>query len=246
MNSSRPSTESVSVRIICGQGGRLAAIALLVGVSALTGCRGGAGAGPTTSLGALEIRGDADYKGEQFAEAASSYAKYIEGKPGDKVVRAKLGAALLRAGQPEAAVTHLRVAYSQSPTNDAILDDLADALVKSNQKDEAFRLLRARCADRGSTGDWLRLGRAGLRMADTDTARASLLTAAKVDGGRSVEPQIALSDFYAAINDRPNAVKRLRMAYFIDAAAPDVVARVAKLGVTAGPTFGLPPEELGR
>jgi hypothetical protein len=58
-----------------------------------------------------------------------------------------------------------------------------------------------------------------------------------------VGPQVALVDFYTALQDPANAERRLRMAAFVDRQSTEVLRRVRDLGVIDGPTFPMPPEE---
>jgi predicted Zn-dependent protease len=191
----------------------------------------------------LRYRGDTRMSTGQYDQAAEAYQQYIDRNPGNPYIRAAAGKAYLKAGQPNQAAYHLRVAISQRPQEEETLNDLCEALLQSGQRDELFRTLRANAADRGNTNDFIRLGRYALALGDIDTARTALLTAAKIDKGRTVGPQVALVDFYTALQDPANAERRLRMAAFVDRQSTEVLRRVRDLGVIDGPTFPMPPEE---
>lgn len=191
----------------------------------------------------LRYTGVTRMKTGQYVQAEAAFQDFVTRMPGDPYMRAELGKAQLKNGKPSEAAENLRIAYSQRPQDGETLDALAEALVQSKQYDECFRLLRTAAADRGTALDHIRLGKYALRMGDTDTARVAFLTAARIDRGRSTEPQLALCEFYTAINDRPMAVRRLAMAYYLAPEKTEVLEQCRALGVIAGPTFGIMPEE---
>lgn len=190
-----------------------------------------------------QVEGDTAMQTMRYDDAVAAYSRSLELNPGDPHVRAQLGRAYMKAGRPLEASEQFRIAVSQQLGNDACLDELCDALLAAGKHDDLYGLLRTNCADRGSVGDFIRMGRYSHRMGDGDTARTSLLAAARIDGGKTVGPQIALYDFYAAIGDRASASRRLRMAYFIDPKSTDVVSRIQQSGEIPGPTFGLVPSD---
>lgn len=193
------------------------------------------------------FKGDDALQGGQYDDAVVYYTKYLEGYPGEPKVRTSLGKALLRGGHPREAASELRIAYAQRPGDDETMDLLSEAMVASNQHDELHRLLRTNAVDRGTPGDWMRLGRYSLSMGDTDTARTALLTAARVDKGQSPDPQLALCDYYWAIGDKPNATRRLQAAYYLAPRGTATMERMRKLGVNEGPMWaGVVPVEAGQ
>ncbi len=190
------------------------------------------------------LKGDDALLGGQYEAAVGYYNAYLEGRPGEPTVRTSLGRALLRAGRAREAASELRIAYAQRPGHDETADLLSEAMVASNQHDELHRLLRTNAVDRGTTGDHMRLGRYSLAMGDTDTAKTALLTAARVDRGQNPEPQLALCDYYWAVGDRPNAVRRLQAAYYLSPRGTGTLERMRKLGISEGPKWaGRVPEE---
>jgi len=193
----------------------------------------------------LRRRGDHFLETGQYAQAVEEYHAYLERKPGEDDIRANYGRALLKVGRTAEAVEQLQIAYTQNPEDEAALDSLTEALLAANQPDTLFRLLRANAADRGRVSDWLRLGRASLRVGDTDTAHLGFTTAAKVDKGKTAAAQLGLVDYYLATNDSASALRRLRMAYFLAPLDPEVQARIRLLKPVTGPTFALAPDETG-
>lgn len=187
------------------------------------------------------VEGDAAMQIFRYDDAARAYAQYLEISPGQPEIRAKYGRALLAAGRPLDAAEQFRIAVAQAPNNDQYLDELCESLLRADKRDDLFALLRTNCSQRGRVSDHIRLGRFSQRMGDGDTARTALISAARIDAGRTAAPQIALYDFYASIGERAEAMRRLRMAYYVEPKSTDVAQRIAASGAIPGPTFGLPP-----
>jgi hypothetical protein len=80
-------------------------------------------------------------------------------------------------------------------------------------------------------------------MGDADGAEHALLTAAKIDGGKTAAPQIALADFYRSIGDKKAEIVRLRNALYLDPKNPEIPKRLRELGEIPGPSLAMPPEE---
>ena len=89
----------------------------------------------------------------------------------------------------------------------------------------------------------LRLGQFASRVGHADEALTALKTAARLDAGKSVEPQLALASFYGSVNDKPNEIRRLRMASWIAPANIQAAARLRALGEIPGPSQAIQPEE---
>jgi Tfp pilus assembly protein PilF len=194
----------------------------------------------------LRRRGDHYLQAGQYGQAAEEYAAYLQLKPGEDDVRGNYGRALLKTGRAAEAAEQLQIAYTQNPEDDQVLDALTEALLASNQPDALFRLLKSNASDRGRVADFLRLGRASLKVGDTDTAYVAFTQAAKVDKGQTVEAQLGMVDYYLSVRDPANATRRLRMAYFISQHDPEVQARIRLLKPVIGPTFAAVPEERGQ
>lgn len=188
-------------------------------------------------------QGNEAMKGERYQEAYEAYSRYIELRPGEPDMRNALGRSLLALNRYEDAIEHLRIASSQDPENGTYLDDLCEGLLKAGRTEEMFRLLRGNTDNRGNVGDWLRLGRFAAKAGDPDTAKTALLTAARIDRGMTVEPQLELADLAWSLNDKALATQRLRMAAYVAPRSPDVANRIKNWNITTGPTFPLVPAE---
>src|SRR5690606_28395529 len=139
------------------------------------------------------------------------YGEYLSRKPGEARVQLRMARTLLSQGRAVEAVEYAAIAHDLKPGEEEYVETYARALFESGRNEHLFAFLRGMTADRGTSRDFLRLGQYASKLGDADTAEHSLLMAAKLDGGMSIRPQIALADFYAGISDYENARRRLRM-----------------------------------
>lgn len=179
----------------------------------------------------------------RYDEAVTAYKAYLDIKPGEPDMRAALGQALLKNNQPREAIEALRIATLQDPETESYIDRLAEAYIASNRTDDAIRYLKTNTVDNGRVSDWLRLGKYSSLTGDNDLAQQALRTAARIDGGKTPGPQIALHDLALKLGDKKEADSRLRMAYYCDPQDSEVVVRMRAAGVTGGPGFGFVPSE---
>jgi cytochrome c-type biogenesis protein CcmH/NrfG len=105
------------------------------------------------------------------------------------------------------------------------------------------KFLRGLAQDRGGVSDWVRLGRFTARMGDADGAEAALTTAATMDRGQTIEPQLALANLYRSIGATEREKERLRMALYLDPKNEAVMQRLRELGEIPGPSLVLQPTE---
>lgn len=199
-----------------------------------------------TPLTTLRERGDQAFARGDYEVAAQQYGQYVARRPADARARHDLGRALIADGRPGEAIAHLRVAHDLHPDRTEYIESLAEALHAAGRTDELYAFLRGLASDRGGVDDFLRLGQYALKLGDVDEAERALLTAAALDEGRSLEPQLALATLYQSVGDRERAVDRLRMALWVDPANPQVAQRLRDLGEVPGPTMARPPAELPR
>lgn len=204
-------------------------------------CVLGACAGKPAS--AFREQGDVRMDAGQYALAIENYETYLEQRPGDHQARFNLAKAYMASGEPGKAAANMRIVNTQVPGRSAYTEFLAETLLASGRRDELYRLLKSEALDQQTMGDWLRLGRYALRQGDKDTALVALLASAKVDGGRSWEPHVALYDYYRSMGQKPEAIRRIRMAAWVAPMNAEVQRRVKESGQVTGPTFALRPDE---
>lgn len=89
----------------------------------------------------------------------------------------------------------------------------------------------------------MRLGRFSSRMGHPDEAKEAYMTAARLDAGQSFKVQKEIASFFETLGDKQNAVRRLRMAYWLNPSDPEVLAAIRRMGEIPGPSFGMPPAE---
>ena len=210
-------------------------VSLLVTV-ALTGCG-------QRSVLMLEESGLRNLDRGNYAMAVEDFEEAVDRSPGRYESRVGLGRAYLAVGKPREAREQLEVAHTLAPERDYTSALLAEAMHRSGDTAAAARFLRERAEERQTPEDWVRYGRFAARTGDADTAERAMLTGARIDRGMSLEPQVALAEFYSALGDETQAIERLRMASWIDPTNERVVALARELGQTPGPTFARIPNE---
>lgn len=219
-----------------GMAGSLAACGLAMAL--VTGC--------STQRPLPTVKRDADRAFEigNFEKAEADYGEYLARRPFNNEVRYKLGVSQIRTGNAKAAAANLREALDVEPLNDKIADAQADALLATGDKEALTAYVNRLASERGRVADYLRVARATQAIGHLDEAQTALVTAAKIDGGKSVDVQLAIAKFYTQIGDKARAARRLRMAYFLSPENAEVNAMIRAIGEIPGPTFALVPEEM--
>lgn len=212
-------------------------IAPLLAAAILSAC------GTQRPLHILHSDGQFAYKTGNYQEAIADLSAYVVRKPEEHQVRYELALAYIGAGEPRKAVEELNICLDVKPLNDAYMDAYAQALYDAHEYDALTTRLRQNASERGRVSDYIRLGKWSAKLGNADEAKEALLTAAKLDQGMTVGPQLALADFYASVGDKKNEIRRVRMAYFISPTNHEVLDHVHALGELPGPTFPLKPEE---
>jgi tetratricopeptide (TPR) repeat protein len=193
---------------------------------------------------ALRQRGDAAFDAGNIELARTEYIQYNQMRPGRAEIYHKLAICNERLGRSDEALQNHRLAGDLEPDNVEYVESLAEALVNANEFEEAYELLRWRTEQPGLASDYIRLGRFALKMGDADEAETALRTAARIDGGRTIEPHLALADFYRTIGDADMELLRLKMALFVDLTNEEVNARLRERSLIPGPTLAVMPEEM--
>lgn len=213
---------------------------LLVAALVLAACNG------PRAIHMVEASGEHAYKYGNYEKAADEFAEVVDRRPGNWQARVSLAKALLKLHHPAAARENLEVAFAVKPENAEILDLLAEAMLASGDVGDMTVELRQQAQSTNSVGDWMRLGIFLQKAGDFDQAEQALLTAARLDGGKSVEPQVALASLYREAGDDKAALTRLRMALYIDPTNQKVQDAIRSYGEIPGPTYALVPDEAGQ
>jgi tetratricopeptide (TPR) repeat protein len=182
-------------------------------------------------------------KVHQYEQAVSDFEYAVDKEPGRFVSRLGLGEALIGAGRSDEARAHLEVAYTLRPNDPDATEALARAMLESGDKNAMSKFLNGLASQRQLVSDWMRYGRFSQEAGDMDEARRAFLTAAKLDKGMTVDPQLALAGLYEQVGDRENAITRLRMALYLAPENDEIKEKVRSMGETPGPTFAMPPAE---
>jgi cytochrome c-type biogenesis protein CcmH/NrfG len=192
-----------------------------------------------------KVRQDADvaYEAKHYEAAKADYQIYVDRKPNDPTGQYALGRTYLALKDPKPAREHMQIAYDVVPNNDAYIEGYAQALYEAKEPETLMTFLNRVAAERGYVEDYLRLGRYAGKIGHPDEALQALTTAARLDAGKSLEPQLALADFYRSVNDRANEVKRLRNCLYLAPGDEALIKRIRDAGEIPGPSFMLRPEE---
>lgn len=227
---------------------------MLLGVSILGGCRAISEAPdePTVSeSGEVVYRHPSVYR--TFADSAlnrgdadaavRNYEIYVLLRSGDSSGRHDLGRAYLAAGKPGSAREQMLIAYQSEPDNDTYIRGYADALLATGERGRLYEHLRSVATRRNTVQDHLRIAEYANQLGDVDETEGSLLTAAALDRGQTLDVQLRLADFYGQVGDSERQIRRLRMAYFLDSESQAVIDRATALGEIVGPSWRLRPTE---
>jgi tetratricopeptide (TPR) repeat protein len=211
-------------------------ISTLIGLSLLAGCQ------TQRNLNLVREMGDRSYARAEYDSALADYQEYITRKPDGVEVRYSLANTYLRLNQPQLAREQFIQCLAVKPENEDYAAGLAEALLACNEREELITFLTKEARERGRSGDYLRLGRYQFQLGNVDEAKLAMITAAKLDGGKSIKPHMELADLYRALGDKPSELRRLRMAMFIEPKNTDIQKRIRELGEVPGPSFVLQPE----
>lgn len=184
-----------------------------------------------------EARGDLE-------KAEAEYLAAIDKRPGNREARLALGKLYLETGRPELARAQFEVYRTLRPTETEVLDLLAQAMLDAGDTGSLSTFVTERARDTGEVVDWIRAGDWLAQAGDADGAVLAYRTAARVDGGRSPSVQKRLAEFHQSLGDNDAALRRYRMALYLDPNDDETKAAIRALGEIPGPTIGLIPTEM--
>lgn len=179
----------------------------------------------------------------EYAQAEQDFAYTLDKSPGRVPSRLGMGKALMAQGKASQARPHLETAYSIEPNNDEVIDLLAEAMLKDGKPDEMTRLLKGRAEERQTVKEWVRYGKWAAKANDADGAENAYITAARIDKGQTVEPQIGLANLYEQVGDPDRAIQRLRMALYLRPQDIVIRSKLAALGANPAESFAIVPAE---
>lgn len=215
---------------------------LTLGVAALSASLVLAACSNQRPMHIVRADGEAALKAGNFDKAKADLGTFVERKPDDMQTRYLYGRALIGAGEPRLAMEQLNVCLDVDPLNDKYLEAQAEAMYLANEREALAELLARACSERGRVTDYTLKGTYAQKVGNLDEAQQALLTAAKLDMGRTIAPQRALADFYGSVGDHAKQVRRLRMAYAIAPNNQELVDEIRKIGEIPGPSFAIAPE----
>ncbi len=210
---------------------------LMVGLASLVwGCQA------ERNLDLVREMGNREYEQGDYDKALANYKEYVTRKPDGVDVRYSLAETYMKLGQPQLAREQFYQCLAVHPDNQDYANGLSEALFACNEREELITFLTREARDRGRPGDYLRLGHYQFLLGNVDEAKLAMITAAKLDDGKSIKPQMELANLYRSLGDKENELKRLRMALYIEPKNQDIQKRIRELGEVPGPSYVLHPE----
>lgn len=191
----------------------------------------------------VEQSGQYYYSIGDYETAAREYAEVVNRSPGLWRTRIELARSYMKAGKYPEAREQLEIVYTSKPNEPGVLDLLAESMVASGDVDSMAGELRRQAEQRQTVADWMRLGVFMHKAGDHDSAEAALLTAARLDQGRNLGPQLALANMYRDVGETAAALDRYRMALYLKPRDPAISQAIRDLGAVPGPTYALVPVE---
>lgn len=180
---------------------------------------------------------------KDYDKAIAEFREVINRQPYNWRTRIDLARAYVGNGRADAAREQMEVVYTIKPNELGVIDLLAESMIESRDVDSMAGELRRVAEERQRVDDWLRLGRFMQKAGDVDEAEQALLTAARIDQGRSMRVQMALAEYYVQIGDSASALDRYRMALYLEPANRTVKDAIRSFGEIPGPTYALLPAE---
>lgn len=223
----------MKMKLALGLAGFLAAAA----IGLVSGCA------EQRSLAAVRESGENAYTRGDYQGALRDFQEFTDRIPGNSLGHYWLGKTYVALGEPKKGREQLEIAYTSNLEDDSVFNALCDSLYHDKKNDELFRMLRQRTVDRGSPADFGRLAKYSQLTGDVDGAQAALLTAARLDNGSTIARQLALADFYETVHNDEEAVKRLRMALWLDTSNQTVIDRLKKHGLSGEKSTTIKPAE---
>ncbi|MBX3380746.1 MAG: hypothetical protein KF805_11695 [Phycisphaeraceae bacterium] len=194
------------------------------------------------NLDLVREMGNRNYAMGDYPAALGDYQEYVTRKPDGVDVRYSLAMTEMKLGQPQLAREQFYQCLAVHPDNQEYAQGLAEALLACNEREELITFLTREARDRGRPGDYERLGHYQFLLGNVDEAKLALITAAKLEGTKSIKPQMDLANLYRSLGDRESELKRLRMALYIEPRNQEIQKRIRELGEIPGPSFVLRPE----
>ncbi len=215
----------------------------LLACSVFIGCRPVSKVKRTLALNDIHIQAAiAEDKGD-YQTAYDLWTNYVERRPQSVLAEHRLGLVEIELGLYEQAIGHLRIAHDLKPGNIEYINALATALLKAGQKDALMALL-LETTDEGPAGSGqLRLARFAQQAGLMDEAHQALLRSIIENNGQSPIPYIEMANFANTIGDSNAEIKNLRYALWFDRSDPVILNRLTNLGMIAGPSLALIPQE---
>lgn len=194
-------------------------------------------------LSSIRAQGNEAFGEGRYDRALELYRDYSDRRPQSARARYDLGRTLMAVGEPLAASEELAIAHELEPENRDTLDLYCRALLEADRPGELATLLSRTTIESDNPADYLLAAKYLIELGSLDEAHDALLGAVRVDGGRSVEPQLALASFYRTVKDEDRELKHLRIVLYLDPGNEQASDRIRELGYVPGPSFAIEPTD---
>jgi cytochrome c-type biogenesis protein CcmH/NrfG len=182
-------------------------------------------------------RGDYAMWQGRWTDATDDYRAAAEMHPGDWRAQFGYGQCLLKIDEPQSASHVLAIAESLRPTNTAIADLLAEALLRSGNNDRLYSFLHNRAKKYKTVHAWTRMAEYTMELDDPDSATVAINTAIAISNGTDATPYIAAASIAEGLGDDSLAITRWREAWHIDPHNEYIETALRSHGEVPGPTM---------
>ena len=195
-----------------------------------------AGCGQPSNSFLME-RGDYAMWQERWVDATNDYRAAAEMHPGDWRAQYGYGQCLLKIDEPQLASHALTIAETIRPTNTAIADLLAEALLRSGSNDQLYSFLSKRAQKYQTVHSWTRMAEYTMELDDPDSATNAINTAIAISNGSSARPYIVAASIAEKLGDDTLAIDHWKNAWHIDPNNEYIETSLRARGEVPGPTM---------
>ena len=195
-----------------------------------------AGCGQPSNSFLME-RGDYAMWQGRWSDATNDYKAAAEMHPGDWRAQYGYGQCLLKIDEPQRASHVLTIAESLQPSNTAIADLLAEALLRSGNNDQLYFFLSNRAQKYQTVHAWIRMADYTMELDDPDSATNAINTAIAISNGDDATPYMVAASIAERLGDDALAITRWQEAWHIEPHNEYIETALRSHGEVPGPTM---------
>lgn len=195
-----------------------------------------AGCGQPSNTALMESGDYARWQG-RWEDAATDYNKAVSQHPGDWRAQHHLGQCLLELDDPLGASQALAIAESIQPCNEEIAELLAEALLRSGDRNRLFSFLRTRAQKHQTVRDWIQFAQYAMDLDDPDAATNAINTAIAISDRSDSTPYVVAAQFAERLGDDTLAISMWQQAWRIEPKNETIADALRTHGEIPGPTM---------